>query len=57
MKTLLVSYLVLILAGIAGWIMNVVQVCSWAGEYTGMFVVKCIGIVVAPLGAVLGWIG
>lgn len=60
MRALAVAWFGLIVAGIIGWIMNVVQVITIASEQgvvSTMFVLKCIGVLVAPLGAVLGWIG
>lgn len=47
-----------IIAAIAGWVMNIVQLVSMADAgVTGMFILKIVGVFVAPLGAVLGWIG
>mgnify|MGYP006948435063 CR=1 FL=1 len=44
--------------GIIGWIMNIVQVVRTMNDpLTGYFVLKCVGILAAPLGAILGWIG
>ncbi len=52
------GYIALWVAAIIGWILNIVQVVQMADEsITGMFVLKCVGILAAPLGAVLGWIG
>lgn len=49
---------ILILGFIPGWIGNVVQLAGadW-GQITGLLVLKAIGVFVAPLGAVLGWVG
>lgn len=58
MKGLIVLWLALVVAGIAGWVMNIVQVVQQASEpFTVLLAVKIIGILIAPLGAVLGWIG
>jgi hypothetical protein len=47
-----------VIAAIVGWVLNIVQLFGMAdGGITGTFVLKAIGIFVAPLGAVLGWIG
>lgn len=45
--------------GIIGWVLNIIQLFTLAaaGTINGMFILKAIGIFVAPLGAVLGWIG
>lgn len=49
---------IVILGFVPGWIGNVVQLAGadWA-TITGLLVLKAIGVFVAPLGAVLGWIG
>ena len=58
MKTLGLIAFVVWLAAAAGWVMNIIQIVNTvASPITGLFIVKCIGILVAPLGAVLGWIG
>jgi len=50
--------IVLWLAGFAGWLMNIVQIFEMSDMViSAMFIIKCIGIFVAPLGAVLGWVG
>lgn len=44
------------IAGIAGWIMNLVKVIDSLGlEQTNMFMFRCVGIIVAPIGCVLGY--
>lgn len=45
------------LAGIVGWVMNIITIINIAPlEMTGMLVARVIGVFVAPLGAVLGYI-
>eukprot|EP00873_Tetraselmis_striata_P020737 jgi/Tetstr1/441001/TSEL_029269.t1 len=45
-----------VIGGIAGWIMNIVKIVgSVADPITGLLILRCIGVVLAPLGAVLGW--
>ena len=41
-----------------GWVLNIMSLISNIGnnEVTTLFVIKCIGIFVFPLGAVLGYI-
>lgn len=42
---------------LTGWILNIVAVCqSNFNEVTGMLVCRCIGIIVFPVGAVVGWL-
>ena len=58
MRGLILVWEGLVIAGVAGWVMNISQVIGMADAgVTGLFVLKCVGIAVAPLGAVLGWIG
>lgn len=49
--------ILLIIAFVYGWINNIIIVChSNFTPLTGMVVVRCIGIFVAPIGAILGFI-
>ena len=44
-------------AGVGGWIWNIVKIfATVADPIGGMFILRCIGIFVAPLGAVLGFL-
>lgn len=47
-----------LLAMIAGWIGNVVQLAyaDWT-TITGLLILKVAGVLVVPLGSVLGWVG
>lgn len=48
----------LLAAAVVGWIVNIVQLVHTIDDpVTGMFILKCIGVVAAPLGAVLGYVG
>lgn len=50
----------IVIAGIVGWVMNIVQIVGLAladAPLNTLFVVKVIGVFLAPLGAVLGYIG
>lgn len=52
------AFLGLFVAAVIGWVKNIIQLINiGVGEITTVFVVKCIGIFVAPLGAIMGWIG
>jgi ABC-type Na+ efflux pump permease subunit len=45
------------LAAIGGWIANIVKIFATAAEpLTAYFIIRCIGVVVAPVGAVLGFL-
>lgn len=48
---------VLVLVGGTGWIWNIVKIVgSDFGTITGMLVMRVIGVFVAPLGCVLGFL-
>lgn len=45
----------LIIVGLGGWIANIVKLADMAADpLTAMFVLRIIGIFVAPLGSILG---
>lgn len=47
----------LTIAGVVGWVCNIVKFVGMDfGHITGMLVVRGIGIFLAPLGAVLGFL-
>lgn len=50
-------YLAVILAGIGGWIANIIKLVAMDTDHlSGMLVARAIGIFVAPLGSVLGFV-
>jgi hypothetical protein len=50
-------YLIIVVAAILGWILNIIKlVDSDFAHLTGMIVMRCIGVVMAPLGVVLGYL-
>lgn len=50
------TYLIVGLAGVVGWVMNIVDIVnSDLSKITGMLVVRIIGVFIPPLGAVLGY--
>lgn len=54
---LLIVSLAVALALVAGWIMNIVKLAeSDFSTITGLLVLRVIGVFLAPIGAVLGWI-
>lgn len=56
MRALIVVWIALILAGVYGYISNIVDIISMVNDpITGMFILRCVGIVVYPLGAILGY--
>lgn len=58
-KRFIISGLVLAvaLAGVYGWIMNIVSIWNSGFDVlNGMLIARCIGVFVAPLGSVLGFL-
>lgn len=53
---LFVLALGVMLAAGTGWVLNIVKLAPMEGA-TGMLVLRAVGIVLAPLGAVLGYCG
>ena len=48
---------VLVLIGAGGWIANIVKIIGTGFDvFTGMLIARCIGVFIAPLGAVLGYL-
>ena len=48
---------VLVLIGACGWIANVVKIVGTGfADFNGMLIARCIGVFIAPLGAVLGYL-
>lgn len=45
----------LIVAGAVGWVLNIVAIAN-VSEFSGMVVLRAVGVFFAPLGAVLGYI-
>lgn len=57
MKTLIVGYILLVLAAVVGWVMNIVAVVHAAGgPLTAKLIIRIVGIFAAPLGAIMGYI-
>ena len=50
-----VALLALLGVGVFGWVNNIIALAS-AETITGLIVLRIVGIFIAPLGAVLGWI-
>jgi hypothetical protein len=46
----------LFIAGCIGWVLNIVEIVHGGMEITPVLILRFVGIFVAPLGAVLGWI-
>jgi hypothetical protein len=53
---LLLLWLGLWLAGLVGWIMNLVKLVAMCCDATGWLALRAVGLIVLPLGAVLGFL-
>lgn len=48
---------VVLLTLVSGWVANVVKIVGTGfADFNGMLIARCIGVFVAPLGAVLGFL-
>ena len=45
----------ILMLGLFGWINNILLIAQ-ADVINGMTLLRCFGVVVAPLGAILGWV-
>lgn len=46
----------LLIAAAAGWVMNIAAIVHTLSDpLTGVFIFRCVGIFIAPLGAILGY--
>lgn len=51
-----VAWVVFTLLMIAGWIMNLAAIIPLLdGDFTPLLIVRIVGVILFPLGAVLGW--
>lgn len=56
-EVMIVVWLLAIAAGGIGWIWNIVKLCAMTFDpLTGLLVVRAIGIIVFPVGMVVGYI-
>lgn len=50
------AFVAVIVAVIVGWVMNIIAIVAAVSDpITAMFILRCVGIFVAPLGAILGY--
>ena len=56
----LIGLLIVLLwiAFVAGYVLNIFNIINnlSTDEVTNMFIFQCIGIIIAPLGSILGWL-
>jgi hypothetical protein len=51
------AILVAFAVGVTGWVLNVIKIVgSIADPITAMLIVRCVGVFLVPLGAVLGFL-
>ena len=52
------SIVLLWITFVAGYVLNIVNIINnlSTDEVTNMFIFQCIGIIIAPLGSILGWL-
>jgi hypothetical protein len=51
-----ITLLVVIIAAIYGYIMNIMILFHSTGDITGQFILRVLGIFIAPLGSILGFL-
>ncbi|AJK27191.1 hypothetical protein BRC2024_KCUCJSVR_CDS_0096 [Acinetobacter phage vB_AbaM_KissB] len=56
MKAFFTTYWIVVALVLIGWVLNIAQIIKMSAV-TGLTIVKVIGVFIAPLGAILGWIG
>ena len=55
--TILMIWFTMLAACIVGWIMNIVAIAHTGfSDMSGMLILRVVGIFIAPLGAILGYI-
>jgi len=55
-NTAAIIWIALTIAALAGWVMNLVTLFGSSAEFTGEIILRVIGTVVFPIGAVMGWL-
>lgn len=48
--------LALVGLGVTGWVLNIIKIAE-ADTFTPFVILRCVGVIVAFLGMILGWIG
>ena len=55
-ELMVLVWIVIVLVGFVGWGMNIYKISQVCCDVSGMLVIRVVGIFVAPLGAVLGFL-
>jgi hypothetical protein len=50
------GYVIVVAAILSGWVMNVLDLVYWTDPQSALLVLKVIGVVLVPLGGLLGWV-
>jgi hypothetical protein len=56
--SLLIAWMVFVVILMVGWVINIIKLLtmvSAGAEITTLFIVRLVGVPLAPLGAVMGW--
>lgn len=51
----LLLYVTILLLLLVGWVRNIIAIIDSDGTITGMLIGRVIGVFVAPIGSILGW--
>lgn len=51
-----ISYLLILLAILVGWVLNIVNIFKSDFDLDGVLILQVVGIFIAPLGAVMGYL-
>ncbi len=50
-------WFLLVIGSVIGWVMNLIALVHSLGDpITGIFILRCIGLVVVPLGVIFGYV-
>ena len=50
-------YVLIYLAMLVGWVVNIIKIVNTINhDITGMFVFRCVGIILFPVGSILGFL-
>lgn len=51
------AWFALMAAGAIGWVLNVIKIFAALSEpLTGLFIARCISVVIFPIGCIAGWL-
>lgn len=57
MRVIVIVWAAVVIFIATGWVMNVISIFHTAeATFTGIFILRCIGVFVFPVGGILGWL-